>query len=192
MSTPFDQHRYQVRHEWGAAGLARLAPADVVVVVSVLGEHEAVPIADAAHAAGSLVLLGGLRNASAVASAIADEQALRGARTSVSVIAAGEETSAGVRFAVEDQFGAGAVVEALVRRGIDHTSPEAAAAGEAYRGLGRAVRHLLTAGGTGQRLIAEGRREDVMRAADLDASDDPRVYAPALSAASSPRAASPE
>ncbi|MFT4219081.1 MAG: hypothetical protein QM611_00985, partial [Microbacterium sp.] len=34
---PFDQSRYQVRFEWGADGLARLAPADIVVVVDVLG-----------------------------------------------------------------------------------------------------------------------------------------------------------
>ncbi|MDZ8170568.1 2-phosphosulfolactate phosphatase [Microbacterium xanthum] len=190
MSTPFDQQRYQIRHEWGSAGLARLAPADVVVVVSVLGD--AVPIADAAHATGAIVLLGGLRNASAVAAAVADEQALRGARTSVSVISAGEESATGQRFAVEDQFGAGAVIDALGLRGIDHTSPEAAAAAESYRGLGRAVRHLLTAGGTGQRLIADGRRDEVLRASELDVSDDPRVYAPALSGASVPTGASRE
>ena len=190
MSTPFDQQRYQVRHEWGSAGFARLAPADVVVVVSVLGEHDAAPIADAALAAGAIVLLGGLRNATAVASAIADEQARRGARTSVSIVSAGEETPHGVRFAVEDQFGAGAVIDALGNRGIDHTSPEAAAAAESYRGLGRAVRHLLTAGGTGQRLVAEGRRADVLRAAELDASDDPGRYGPSISAASSPQAVS--
>ena len=33
---PFDQSTYQVRLEWGVDGLARLAPADIVVVVDVL------------------------------------------------------------------------------------------------------------------------------------------------------------
>ena len=32
----FDQSTYQVRLEWGIEGLARLAPADVIVVVDVL------------------------------------------------------------------------------------------------------------------------------------------------------------
>lgn len=37
MTNPFDQGGYQVRLEWGAAGLARLAPADILVLVDVLG-----------------------------------------------------------------------------------------------------------------------------------------------------------
>ncbi|PZO55635.1 MAG: phosphosulfolactate phosphohydrolase, partial [Leifsonia xyli] len=36
MPSPFDQSTYQVRLDWGGAGLARLAAADVVVVVDVL------------------------------------------------------------------------------------------------------------------------------------------------------------
>ena len=35
-TVPFDQSTYQVRLEWGVDGLARLAPADIVVVVDVL------------------------------------------------------------------------------------------------------------------------------------------------------------
>lgn len=48
-------------------------------------------------------------------------------------------------FAVEDLLAAGAVVDALTEVGIDHTSPEAAAACAAYTGLRRAVRHLVSA-----------------------------------------------
>ncbi|MEH3088968.1 MAG: 2-phosphosulfolactate phosphatase [Microbacterium arborescens] len=197
-SSPFDQSRYQVRLDWGVAGLRRLAPADVVVVVDVLrfsstvsarvgaGERVALDreafavsrngaaVADAASAdaSGPLVLLGCLRNARAVAAAVLAEQQRRGGRTSIAVIAAGElagpEGDGELRFAVEDLLGAGAVVDALSRLGIDHTAPEAAAACEAYRGLGGAVRHLLTASGSGQELLARDRRDEVLAAAEID------------------------
>lgn len=198
--SPFDQHRYQVRLEWGADGLRRLAPADVVVVVDVLrfsttvtdavARGESVPLDDDAHAvslngaaiaaaadeaSGAVVLLGCLRNASAVARAILERQRSRGDRTSIAIIAAGElagrEPGAPLRFAVEDQLGAGAIVDALGALGVDHTSPEAAAAGEAFRGLRGAVRHLLTASGSGQELLDLGRRDEVLNAAAVDAAD---------------------
>jgi 2-phosphosulfolactate phosphatase len=196
ISSPYDQQRYQVRLEWGALGLGRLAPADVVVVVDVLrfstmvtdavAAGERVLLDDDAHAVSingapaagraaeddALVLLGCLRNASAVAAAIADEQDGRGARTSVSIIAAGERIGSDhmspVRF-VEDLLGAGAIIDALGEHGIDHTSPEAAAAVEAYRGLGGGVRHLIGASGSGQELLARGEQDDVVRAAEVDA-----------------------
>lgn len=194
---PFDQSRYQVRLEWGADGLRRLAPSDIVVVVDVLrfsstvsrevAAGRSVPLDESAHAvsingaaiaaaaaeAGATVLAGCLRNASAVASAVLAEQTARAARTSVAVIAAGElngrEQGAPVRVAVEDQLGAGAVVDALASLGIDHTSPEAAAACEAFRGLRRAVRHLLTASGSGQELLERDARDEVLAAAEIDA-----------------------
>lgn len=193
----FDQSRYQVRFEWGVAGLERLAPSDVVVVVDVLrfstavadrvaaGESVALDahahavslngaaVAARAAAVGATVLLGSLRNASATANAALAEQVRRGARTSIAVIAAGELTShdpgAPLRFSVEDQFGAGAVVDALGALGVDHTSPEAAAACESFRGLRGAVRHLLTASGSGQELLERGARDEVLRAAEVDA-----------------------
>ena len=204
MPDPFDQSRYQVRFEWGADGLRRLAPADVIVVVDVLrfsttvtdavarGETFALDaaahavsingarVAESAARAGGIVLLGSLRNATAVAEAVLAEQARRGERTSVTVIAAGELTSpepgASLRYAVEDQLGAGAIIDALAALGIDHASPEAALAGEAFRGLRGAVRHLLTASGSGQELIARGQRDEVLAAAGLDE----RAEVPAL------------
>lgn len=176
MPSPFDQERYQVRHETGAAGLARLAPADVVVVVDVLDAAEMPTDASAAAAASlspaPLVLLGSLRNAAAVADRVAALQEERGRRTSVAVIACGERAGRGVdaavRVAVEDQLGAGAVVAALGDRGIDHASPEAAFACEGFRALRGAVRHLLAASGSGQKLLAAGRADDVRAAATLD------------------------
>jgi 2-phosphosulfolactate phosphatase len=193
---PFDQSTYQVRLEWGVAGLARLAPADIVVVVDVLRFSTTVidaiergddypldaaahaisingaPVAEAAADGGALVLLGGLRNASAVAAAVLAEQERRGARTSITVIAAGELSPGDgtLRFAVEDQLGAGAIVEALGALGIDHTSPDAAVAAESFRALRRAVKHLLTASGSGLELIGRGLRDDVLAAAAVDAA----------------------
>lgn len=179
MPNPFDQSAYQVRFEWGAAGLARLAPADIVVVVDVLRFSSTVTdavdaggsaaLTDAlewspngaavAHAAASspeppVVLLGCLRNAGAVAAAVLELQSRRQMRTSVSVIAAGERAGDDLRVAVEDQLGAGAVIAALSALGLDHTSPEAAAAGEAAHGLRRALRHLIGASGSGRELTA--------------------------------------
>jgi 2-phosphosulfolactate phosphatase len=131
-------------------------------------------VARAAADAGATVLLGCLRNAGAVADAVLDVQRRRAERTSVTVLAAGERTGraadAPLRFAVEDQLGAGAVIEALGTRGIDHTSPEAAAACEAFRGLRGAVRHLLTASGSGQELLDAGARDEVLNAAAVEAA----------------------
>ena len=199
MPNPFDQSRYQVRFEWGDAGRQRLAPADITVVVDVLrfcstvtdrvAAGESVPLDAAAQAdsrngaalaaavadTGTTVMLGCLRNASAVADAVLAEQMRRGARTSVAVLAAGElagaDPGAPLRFAVEDQLGAGAVIDALALRGLDHSSPEAAAACESLRGLRGAVRHLLTASGSGQELLERGRGDEVRGAAELDAVD---------------------
>src|SRR6478735_7939428 len=92
---PFDQSTYQVRIDWGLAGLERLADADVVVIVDVLhfssrladavAEGAEVDLAEAASwsvdavapalavtaaAGGASVLVGGIRNASAVARAV--------------------------------------------------------------------------------------------------------------------------
>lgn len=178
MPSPFDQSTYQVRLDWGTAGLARLAPADVVVVVDVLrfsstvidaaAAGTAVVLAEAegwsrhgaavaaAASAEAIVLVGGIRNASAVARTVQTIQERRQARTSVAVIAAGEADAAGtLRFAVEDQLGAGAIILALSDRGIDHTSPDAAVAAEGFRALRGALRHMIGASGSGREL-AEG------------------------------------
>ncbi|MGV2902502.1 2-phosphosulfolactate phosphatase [Microbacterium sp. AGC62] len=188
MPSPFDQSTYQVRLDWGTAGLARLAPADIVVVVDVLrfsstvidaavtGTEVTLAEAEgwsrngaavaAAASADATVLVGGIRNASAVARAVQTVQERRQARTSVAVIAAGEVDAGGVlRFAVEDQLGAGAVILALSDRGIDHTSPDAAVAAEGFRALRGALRHMIGASGSGREL-ADG----VASTARIDAS----------------------
>jgi 2-phosphosulfolactate phosphatase len=183
MPSPFDQSSYQVRFEWGTEGLARLASADVIVAVDVLrfsstladavAAGQRIPLdgavlwstngaavaaaASATRAAGavpSTVLVGGIRNAAAVARAIMTLQERQGARASVSIIAAGELAPTGeLRFAVEDQLGAGAIIDALCDLGIDHSSPEAAAAAEAFRALRPGLRHMLIGSGSGRELV---------------------------------------
>lgn len=206
MPQPFAQSSYQVRFEWGPEGLARLAPSDVVIVVDVLRFSSTMPdavaaghtialrdaiawssngaaVVEAAMDATPHVLIGGIRNAAAVARAVLALQERRGDRTSVAVIAAGERAPlGGLRFAVEDQLGAGAVIAALTAVGIDHSAPEAAVAAESFRALRRGLRHLLIGSGSGReladgvastaRMVASGiRPATVADAAELDATD---------------------
>jgi 2-phosphosulfolactate phosphatase len=197
MPSPFDQSSYQVRFEWGVTGVRRLAPADVVVVVDVIrftsnvvaavarGEEVALAGSEAVSLNGAvvvraaaetepvpLVLAGSLRNATAVGRAVMAEQHRRGGRVSVAVVAAGERENrsdeAPLRFAVEDQLGAGAVIAALSDLGIDHCSPEAVVAAESFRALRRAARHLLTASGSGRELEGDERHADIVAAARID------------------------
>ncbi|MBN9737820.1 MULTISPECIES: 2-phosphosulfolactate phosphatase [unclassified Pseudonocardia] len=90
----------------------------------------------------------------------------------VAVIAAGERWPGGaLRPAVEDQWGAGALIEALVARGWDDLSPEARSAVgtfDAVAGdLGRALRHCAS----GRELVDLGYQDDVRTAAELDHSE---------------------
>lgn len=133
-------------------------------------DHRGVPLGQLPD--GPEVVLGHLGNTAAVAGRVARLQAERGDRCVVAVVAAGHvdgpvggdaAAEAGeapdVRtvpeFAVEDLLGAGAVVDALVESGIDHTSPEAAAACAAWTGLRRAAKHLVTASESAAVLGAE-------------------------------------
>ncbi len=165
------QEKYQVRFAWGATGAARIAPdTHLVVWVDVLPDRAGTTAADRLRTAraaaavlpvGPEVVLGHLGNAAAVAERVTRLQAERGDRCVVAVVAAGRtdvtaadaavdagesvDTAEVPEPAVEDLLGAGAVVDALVGVGIDHTSPEAAAACAAYTGLRRAVQHLVSA-----------------------------------------------
>ncbi|MDF2918995.1 MULTISPECIES: 2-phosphosulfolactate phosphatase [Microbacterium] len=189
--TPHAQANYQVRLDWGLPGLGRLAPADVVILVQTLGLSadalaaieagdilpvEGLPTAALVRAAArdaADVLVGGIRNARAVADRVLEIQTARAARTSIALIAVGypdgpdAET---LRFAVDDLLGSGAVIAALGDLGIDHASPDAALAGEGYRALRGAARHLLSASGTGRSLTDAGRADVVQAAAARDAA----------------------
>jgi 2-phosphosulfolactate phosphatase len=191
-TTPFDQAKYQVRFDWGAAGAARIVPcAHVVVLVGALSfttavvvaaEHGAATGIDSADSAASgasaviaaalavderpVVLAASLRNRAAVAARVLAMQEERGGRMLVALVAVGDAD----RVRVEDELTAGAVVDALVGLGIDHTSPEAAVASAAFEGLRRALVHLIGASGSGLELAAEGRRDEVRLATQLDAT----------------------
>lgn len=129
--------------------------------------------ADSAEGASELdarerpVLAASLRNRSAVARWILQRQIDAGERQRVAVVI--DEGTA--RIAADDLLAAGAVVDALAEVGIDYSSPEAATAAAAFTGLKRAVGHLLSASVAGQRLVAEGRREEVVAAGKVDACE---------------------
>lgn len=184
-TTPFGQAKYQVRFDWGAVGAERIVPgAHVVVLVDALSftttvvvaaersdeTHmgEASVVVDAVLAAGGhpLVLAASLRNRTAVAERVLAHQEERGERMIVAIVAVGDAD----RLPIEDQLTAGAVVDALVGVGIDHTSPEAAVASAAFEGLRRAVVHLIGASGSGVELTAAGRTAEVRLATQLDAT----------------------
>ncbi|MEO7006570.1 MAG: 2-phosphosulfolactate phosphatase [Terrimesophilobacter sp.] len=185
MEDPHSQYRYQVRFEWGAVGAATVGiGVDVIVWVDVL-DTEATFVPDAADShvqaiatdplrdilPQAAVVAGGFRNRTAVAQWVLDQQAVKGDRFTVAVIAAGGVRADGTsRFTVEDMLAAGAVVDALAGVGIDYCSPEAAAACAAFTTLTRASAHLVSASGSGQQLIDLGRRSDVDDACEVDVS----------------------
>ncbi|PYY64980.1 hypothetical protein DEJ30_05855 [Curtobacterium sp. MCPF17_003] len=164
------QEKYQVRFAWGPGGAARIAHgAHLLVWVDALpatsdaaAQRRALRNVTAQLPQGPEVVLGHLGNAAVVAERVTGLQAARGDRCVVAIVAAGLHHTAALDdaaeaagesvdvadapdFAVEDLLAAGAVVDALAEVGIDHTSPEAAAACAAYTGLRRAVRHLVSA-----------------------------------------------
>ena len=131
------QGSYQVRFDWGAAGAAAVGrDADAIVWVSQVlqtpGPADAIP--------------GSLERAAELAEWSLAQQHRLGGRFRVAVVAAGAARADGsLRFAVEDLLASGAIIDAIAEVGIDHQSPEAAAAASAYRGLRGATRHLISA-----------------------------------------------
>lgn len=150
MRNPHGQGMYQVRFDWGAVGAGAIAPgAHVVVWVDQLapasGEPEVMPLLGGTPGGVELVPAT-LQDAKEVASLCVRRQAEIGDRCVIAVVAAGAPRADGtLRFAVEDLLAAGAVIEALADVGIDHQSPEAAAAAAAYSGLKNATGHLISA-----------------------------------------------
>ena len=131
------QSSYQVRFDWGHPGAQSVGQdADAIVWVSQL--HEVAGPADS--------VAGYLESASDLGAWALAEQTQRGGRFTVAVVAAGAPRADGsLRFAVEDLLASGAIIDAIADVGIDHQSPEAAAAASAYRGLRTATKHLIAA-----------------------------------------------
>lgn len=165
------QSNFQVRLDWGAAGLARLAESGVVVIVDAISDatDEKLAIEAAALPHQPTVFLGSLRNATATARAVFDEQIARGDRTSINLVLVGDSAGG---FAVEDYLAAGAIGDALTTLGIDHSAPDVAVAAEGFRPLKRALKHLLSASAAGQALAQAGRRDAAKFAAEFDAEAD--------------------
>jgi hypothetical protein len=150
MSDAHGQGSYQVRFDWGAAGATAIAPGVHLVVwvdqlAAVDGSPEPMPVLGGTPG-GVELMPATLEEAADVAGFAVRRQTEFGGRCVVAVVAAGAVRADGsVRFAVEDLLAAGAIIEAIGLAGIDHQSPEAAAAASAYSGLKNATRHLISA-----------------------------------------------
>ena len=139
-----EQAGYQVRFGMGVEGLRSCAAdADVIIWVDALpGSGGEDPVAPA----GATLIATDLPTSRAAAAWTLEYQADVQRRLAIAVITASS------RFAVADFLSAGAVIDALSELGLDATSPEAAAAESAYRGLRNAVSHLITASVAGRAL----------------------------------------
>jgi 2-phosphosulfolactate phosphatase len=115
-----------------------------------------------------------LRNRLAVARWIADTVTgeTGAGPPAIAVVAAGEQWPDGsLRPAVEDLWGAGAVIAALSDLGIGDQSPEAWTAEAAFRGVEESLAAELADCASGQELAMAGFADDVAIAAELDSSD---------------------
>ncbi|MEV7398272.1 2-phosphosulfolactate phosphatase [Aeromicrobium sp. NPDC092404] len=155
-----------------AAGEVSVSPASIraagsverLVLPSPNGSAISVDLASIA----TTVVGASLRNAPAVADWIAREHDAETA--SIAVVAAGERWADGsLRPAIEDLWGAGAVLAALEDHDWPGLSPEAAMAADAYRLIeGREESHLKACAG-GSELVGAGHAEDVVLAAEIGA-----------------------
>jgi 2-phosphosulfolactate phosphatase len=126
---------------------------------------------------GAEVVAASLRNRTAVAEWVVDRmRSATGRRPAVILMPAGERwTDGSLRPAVEDLWGAGAVIAALVAR-LEHQagplllSPEAAAGLAAWLAVESDVRAALRASASGRELAERGWGDDVEIAAELDTS----------------------
>ena len=170
------QSTYQVRLGWGEDGLTELTPGDIIVVIDAIDSGAGAADLLAKQAAGQshspTVFLGSLRNATATAQAVVDEQFARGGRTSINLVLVGDRG----RFAVEDYLAAGAIADALTTLGLDHSAPDVAVATEGFRPLTRAVKHLFAASAAGLALKAEGRGVEAKTAAEHDAEGEAQRF----------------
>jgi 2-phosphosulfolactate phosphatase len=133
-----------------------------VVLPSPNGSSIAFALADA----GVMVVGACLRNAASVG------RRLAGLPGRVSVVAAGERWPDGtLRPAVEDLWGAGAVLAALVEPGGDVASPEARAAVGAFGVVRDDLAAALAGCASGRELVAAGFAGDVTIAAESGVSD---------------------
>lgn len=150
------------------AGMRRAARPGMRVL---LPSPNGATIAHGLAAGAGRCVAGSLRNATAVGRWIAGQQLTR-----VAVVAAGERWPEGsLRPAVEDLWGAGAVIDALLRyagpqSSMSMPSPEALAARVAFLAVAPELPAALHACASGRELVEGGFAEDVVLAGELDAS----------------------
>ena len=157
LATAHGQGSYQVRFDWGAEGAMAIADgAHLVVWVDQLaaagGSSEPMPVLGGTPG-GVELMPATLDDAEEVAAAALRRQTELGGRCVIAVVAAGAVRADGsLRFAVEDLLAAGAIIDAIAAAGIDHQSPEAAAAASAYAGLKNATHHVISASASSREL----------------------------------------
>lgn len=172
LSVAMDAGAIVLPHPWTerAVGRGSLSPASMrrhaqsgqrIVLPSPNGSSLAHRVADS----GVRCVGGCLRNASAIAAWVADQDVTR-----VAVIPAGERWPDGsLRPAVEDLWGAGAVISALEARGIGPLSVEARVAASAYHSIDDVPNDLHECA-SGRELVESGYGDDVGIAAEIDTS----------------------
>ena len=163
-----------VRRSVARPGQASLSPRSVraakgirrLVLPSPNGSAIAAELADS----DMRVMAGSLRNAQAVAAWISTRHGVDGGR--VAVVAAGEQwPNRGLRPAVEDLWGAGAVISALLHAGWTAPSPEALAAARAFESVQASLVTSMHQCASGAELRAMGFSDDVNIAAEYNQSD---------------------
>lgn len=158
------------RSEW--AGVS-LSPASVLAAEGlerlVLPSPNGSSISFGLASRGLTVVGACLRNRSAVARWLAPRVA---AGSRLAVVAAGERWPDGsLRPAVEDLWGAGAVLAGLLDLGVSGLSPEAEQAAAAFTASEPDLAARLAASASGRELIGIGFADDVRVAGGVDASD---------------------
>ena len=167
---PAAQERYQVRFDVGLDGARRIGASAHLLVWCDALPTQPVPVDALPHRLE--VIDARLGAAAAIAERLLALQGERGERTMVAVVAAGAPIESPEGFAVEDVLLAGAIIDALGARGIDATSPEAAAAAAAFQGLRSAIGHMLTASTAGRALAAASGQDALAEArARLEETD---------------------
>jgi 2-phosphosulfolactate phosphatase len=158
-----------------AGPLVSLSPASIRAASGldriVLPSPNGSALSSALAGSGRQILSACLRNRIAVASWLANQAGDPGPRPVIAVIAAGERWPDGtLRAAVEDLWGAGAVISALDRLGVTRLSPEARAAAAAWRSIEAQPEAALASCTSGAELADGGFGADVTIAGEVDTS----------------------
>lgn len=161
----FEQRGARVGVSLSPAAMSTATGVERIVLPSPNGSSISFLLADS----GARVVGACLRNASAVAARLAPQVA---AGAVVAVVPAGERWPDGsLRPAVEDLWGAGAVLAALADlSGDERWSPEASSAAGAFRAVLPTLGASLETSASGRELVDAGFADDVAVAACLDAS----------------------